>query len=70
MLMREELDFLQSSPYNFEIYESNIRSVQDDYFYENIEEFFSVKFDGMARLIYVDNTGDNLAEIGEFAREK
>ena len=68
--MREELDFLQCSPYNFEMYDSNIRSVQDDYFYDNIEEFFSATFDGMARLIYVDNTGDNLAQIGEFARDK
>ena len=41
MLMLEELDFLQKSPYKFEIYDSNIRSVQDDYFYDNIEEFFS-----------------------------
>ena len=70
MLMDEELDFLQNTPYNFHMHDSKIRSVQDDYFYGNIEEFFSEKFSGMARLIFVDGTGDNLDQIGSYARDR
>ena len=43
------------------MFDSQIRAAEDDYLYGTIEEFFSDKYCGMARLIFVENLGDKLS---------
>ena len=68
--MEEELDLLQTFPYAFTIRDSKIPSAENDYIYATFDEFFSVKYDGMARLIYAANTIDVVDAVKNIAITK
>ena len=58
---------LQTSPYSFTMFDSKIPAAENDYTYATFEEFFSEKYDGMARLMYAASIGPVLEAVRHMA---